>query len=180
MAESIIGTYFYPDQMKTYYTVEGDITIHEGLSCETGKRGQYAVFENEIRPETFVTFTDELGEDGLAAVKAVEAGEYATHYNMYEPEWDAGFRPTEDMADGEYPRRAVACGQFKSGMEIPLPLSATNAEIKPNDRLSLVDAHFLDKSSKDTCVIALEAKAANEGGLIFVHLTEAHVPVASP
>ena len=175
----IIGTYFYPDEMKDYATVEGDLTIAEGISCETGKRNKYMQFENEITPETFVEFSDELDEKyGMICVQKAEAK--ATHITMYEPEFETGFLPDEDAEDGEYERRHVACGQLRDGREYRLPLSDANAVIKVNDPVEISADGKLDKASDDTGVIALEEKSANEGGEIFVHLNVPYIPVASP
>lgn len=175
----IIGTYFYPEEMKTYATVEGDLTVAEGISCETGKRGKYMIFESEITPETFVEFSDVVDEKyGLICVKKAESK--ATHITMYEPEFETGFLPEEDANDGEYERRNVACGQLRDGREYRLPLSDSNAVIKVNDPLEIGEDGKLDKADEDNGVIALEEKSANEGGEIFVHLTVPYIPVASP
>lgn len=179
MVNNIIGTYFYPDEMKDYALVEGDITMSEGINCETGKRVRTLHLENEVRENTFLEFTAVEDEQyGMICMQPAETA--ATHINMYEPEFEVGFIPQEELDDGEYPRRHVACGQFRAGREYRLPLSATNAAISVNDRLELISATGgLDKASSSTCVVALESKMANEGGEIFVHLLEPKIPVAS-
>ena len=40
-----VGTYFAPEETKTYAVVEGDITVASGISVLTGKRDNYLVFE---------------------------------------------------------------------------------------------------------------------------------------
>lgn len=175
----IIGTYFYPEEMKTYAVKEGDLTIDEGLSCETGKRVKIMKFEDEIKPETFLEFSNTVDEKyGLICMQKAET--QATHINMYEPEFEGGFLPDEELDDGEYERRQVACGQFRDGREYRLPLSDTNAVIKVNDPVIISADGKLDKADEDTGVIALEEKVANEGGEIFVHLLHGFIPVASP
>lgn len=175
----IIGTYFYPEEMKTYATVEGDLTVAEGISCETGKRGKYMIFASEITPETFVEFSNVVDDKyGMICVKKAE--EKATHITMYEPEFETGFLPEENALDGEYERRNVACGQLRDGREYRLPLSDANAVIKVNDPIQISDDGKLDKADADTGVVALEEKTANEGGEIFVHLNVPYIPVGSP
>ena len=175
----IIGTYFYPEEMKDYALVEGDMTVATAISCETGKRTQFLTFENEILPETFLEFTDEVDEKyGMICMGKAETK--ATHITMYEPEFENGFLPTEDADDGEYERRHCACGQLRDGREYRLPLSDSNVAIKVNDPIEIGADGKLDKASDDTGVIALEEKSANEGGEIFVHLTVPYITVASP
>ena len=58
----IIGTYFYPEEMKTYAVKEGDLSIDEGLSVETGKRVKIMKFEDEIKPETFLEFSNTVDD----------------------------------------------------------------------------------------------------------------------
>lgn len=182
MTNNIIGTYFYPDEMKDYALKEGNITTSQGINCETGKRVKVINFANEVRENTFLEFTaTEDAVDGIICMQPATAGGYATHINMYEPEFHTGFIPRDAATDGNYPRRHVACGQFRAGREYRLPLSATNAAITVNDKLQLVSATGgLDKTNTSTPVIALESKTANEGGEIFVHLLEPKIPVASP
>lgn len=175
----IIGTYFYPDEMKDYAVVEGDVTVATGISCETGKRAEYLQFEDEIAPETFLEFTSTVDEK-YGMICMGRATEKATHITMYEPEFEGGFMINEDMADGEYERRHVACGQLRDGREYRLPLSDANAVIKVNDNVSISADGKLDKSDDETGVVALEEKTANEGGEIFVHLNVPYIPVASP
>lgn len=173
----IIGTYFYPEEMKDYAVKEGNMTVSTGISCETGKRAKYLAFANEILPETFLQFSDTVDEKyGMICME--KATTAATHINMYEPEFEGGFIPDEAAADGEYERRHVACGQLRDGREYRLPLSDTNAVIKVNDHLAIGSDGKLAKSEKDTGVIALEEKTANEGGEIFVHLNQPSIPVA--
>lgn len=175
----IIGTYFYPEEMKDYAVAEGDVTVSEGISCETGKRAKYLNFENEILPETFLQFSNTVDEKyGMICME--KATTQATHINMYEPEFEGGFMIDEAVEDGDYDRRHVACGQFRDGREYRLPLSSTNAVIKVNDPVIISADGKLDKADDDTGVIALEEKTANEGGEIFVHLLHGFIPVASP
>lgn len=175
----IIGTYFYPEEMKDYAVKEGNMTVATGISCETGKRAKYLAFADEILPETFLQFSDAIDEKyGMICME--KATSQATHINMYEPEFEGGFIPDEAAADGEYERRHVACGQLRDGREYRLPLSDTNAVIKVNNNLSISTDGKLDKAEGETGVIALEEKSANEGGEIFVHLTVPYIPVASP
>lgn len=175
-----IGTYFSPEETKTYAVVEGDISIATGISVLTGKRDEYLAFENEVIPETFLEFAGVVDEKyGLQCMQPAETE--ATHICMYDPEWEGGFRPTEAVEDGDYDRRQVACSELYANKEYRLPLSATNKAISVNDELELVSATGgLDKASSTTGVFALEAKAANEGGEIFVRLAEPKIPVASP
>lgn len=175
-----IGTYFSPEETKTYAVVEGDITIASGISTLTGKRDNYIVFENEVVPETFLEFAGVVDSKyGLQCMKPAETA--ATHICMYEPEFEGGFRPTTSVADGSYERRQVGASELYANKEYILPLSATNSAIDVNDNLELVSATGgLDKAASTTTCIALESKAANEGGEIFVRLTEPKIPVASP
>ncbi len=175
-----VGTYFAPEETKTYAVVEGDITVASGISVLTGKRDNYLVFENEVVPETFLEFAGVVDEKyGLQCMQPAETA--ATHICMYSPEWEGGFRPTEAADDGEYDRRQVGCSELYANHEYRLPLSATNAAISVNDYLELTSATGgLDKAASTSTCIALEAKAANEGGEIFVRLTEPKIPVASP
>lgn len=175
----IIGTYFYPEEMKDYAVKEGDVSVATGISCETGKRAKYLQFEDEIEPETFLEFSDTVDEKyGMICMQ--RAAEKATHITMYEPEFEGGFMIDEEAADGEYERRHVACGQLRDGREYRLPLSDENAVIKVNDKLEIAVDGKLDKSDDDTGVVALEEKTANEGGEIFVHLNVPYIPVGSP
>lgn len=179
MGIQLIGTYFYPEEVKTYGVVEGDITVAEGVSTETGKRGKFLTFENEVLPETFLEFTNEIDEKyGLACMQKAETA--ATHICMYESEFEGGFMITEDVDDGEYDRRQIGAGQLRSGREYRLPLAADNVAITAKDNLEIDASGRLNKSSSTTGVIALEAKAANEGGEIFVHLNQPSIPVKSP
>lgn len=175
----IIGTYFYPEEMKDYAVKEGNMTVESGISCETGKRTKYLKFADEILPETFLEFTNTVDEK-YGMICMGRATEKATHITMYEPEFENGFLPTENASDGEYERRHVACGQLRDGREYRLPLSDANAVIKVNDPLEISADGKLNKASDDTGVIALEEKTANEGGEIFVHLTVPYIPVTSP
>ena len=175
-----IGTYFLPEDMKTYAVKEGKMTVTEGISCETGKRTAVATFASEVRPETFLEFSSTIDAiDGLLCMQ--RAATAATHYTQYEPEFRTGYRPTETANDGSYQRRHVACGQFQANREYRLPLDPSNAAITAGDYLELADAFGLDKvaSGTSTC-IALESVAANSGGEIFVQLTDNYIPVYSP
>ena len=173
----IIGTYFYPEEMKDYAVKEGNLTVESGISCETGKRTKYLKFADEIMPETFLEFTDSVDEK-YGMICLGRATSQATHITMYEPEFESGFIPEEAAADGEYERRHVACGQLRDGREYRLPLSDTNEAIKVNDILVIGEDGKLKKSEGEEGAIALEEKAANEGGEIFVHLTTPFIPVA--
>lgn len=174
-----IGTYFLPEDMKTYAVKEGNMTVTTGISCETGKRTAVANFADEVRPETFLEFASVVDSvDGLLCME--KASVKATHFTQYEPEFRTGYLPTESKTDGNYQRRHVACGQFEANREYRLPLTAENAAITAGDNLELADAFGLDKASGDTTCIALETVAANTGGEIFVQLTANYIPVASP
>ena len=180
MGIQLIGTYFYPDEVKTYGVLEGDITVQDGISVETGKRGSFLTFANEVIPETFLEFTNTIDEKyGLACMQ--KATEKATHICMYESEFEGGFMINENTADGEYDRRQIGAGQLRAGREYRLPLSATNVAIKAKDALSIDASGRLNKASgsADAVAIALEEVPANQGGEIFVHLNEPYIPVES-
>lgn len=173
-----IGTYFLPEDMKTYAVKEGKMTVVSGISCETGKRTSVASFADEVRPETFLEFSSTVDAvDGLLCMQ--KAATQATHFTQYEPEFRTGYRPTETANDGSYQRRHVACGQLEANREYRLPLAADNAAITAGDYLILADAFGLDKkaSGTSTC-IALETVAANSGGEIFVQLTDNYIDVS--
>lgn len=174
-----IGTYFLPEDMKTYAVKEGNMTVTTGISCETGKRTAVANFASEVRPETFLKFSSTVDSvDGLLCMERVGAGDNATHFTQYEPEFRTGYLPTASANDGNYQRRHVACGRFEANKEYRLPLAADNAAITAGNYLELKDCFGLDKkaSSTSTC-IALETVAANSGGEIFVQLTDDYIPV---
>lgn len=174
-----IGTYFLPEDMKTYAVKEGNMTVTTGISCETGKRTAVANFASEVRPETFLQFSDTVDTvDGLLCMQRAAANSNATHFTQYEPEFRTGYLPTESANDGNYQRRHVACGQFEANREYRLPLASDNAAITAGNYLELKDCFGLDKkaSGTSTC-IALENKAANAGGEIFVQLTDNYIAV---
>lgn len=175
-----IGTYFLPEDMKTYAVKEGNMTVTSGISCETGKRTSVATFASEVRAETFLEFSSTVDAvDGLLCMQ--RAATNATHFTQYEPEFRTGYLPTASANDGSYQRRHVACGQFEANREYRLPLVSDNAAITAGDYLECADAFGLDKvdSGTSTC-IALETVAANTGGEIFVQLTDNYIPVDSP
>lgn len=162
---SKIGTFYSKEEMKTYDVEEGAVTITKGLSRPHGDPVEVATFENQVDEENFL-----IRGTKERSLKLAEAGEVATHINMYDPEF-TGAVPSEDAIEGAYEPRFVAAAKLKSGEQL-MPLAPDNVEIKAGDKLEIKDPKKgLDKSAATTNVAtSWDDVPANTGGYILVEL----------
>lgn len=174
MVDKKIGTFYKKEDVKTYETEEGDVTIVRGPSRPHGDIREIAVYSEQIDEENFL-----MQGEGERAVKLAAAEGVATHFNMYDPEVQ-GMVPKEDAVFGEYDNRFVGAVKLKSG-EQKLPLSPTNQAISPGDKLEVVDPKLgLDKSEEETLVVtSWDEIPENTGGYILVDVPEGGIRVAA-
>jgi hypothetical protein len=162
---SKIGTFYNKEEMKTYEVEEGEITVIKALSRPHGDPVVVVIFESQVDEENFL-----IQGTKERSLKLAEAGEVATHINMYDPEV-SGSLPAEDALEGEYEPRFVAAAKLKSGEQL-MPLAPDNVEIKAGDKLEIKDPKKgLDKTLETTNVAtSWEDIPANTGGYILVEL----------
>jgi len=156
---------FDQSEILTYDVEEGTLTVSENaLYIPTGERITTGTFADQVLPENFLKLG--VGENALALAKT--ATNVATHFNLLDPQVD-GQLPDETTTQSNLPSlRFVGAVLLKPG-EFLLPVIDANVIIAPGDKLTVqAGGQGLDKATAATTqvAIAMESKAANEGGYI--------------